>query len=244
MVFGNQSWDLPNWRLSSSPLPMIGREMKRGETLRFQEEGDDLPTLGSGERINGEGYITNAPKKLGDKDFIHRVVRANNNIQIHFDPALLNKCGEIRSNTYAEKTEDRTFGLTSKEVRDTELPKKIQYYENNSECDMSGNHYWVDTMAGIFSVGCNDVEADNYSAGTDYSDDSLCTYTCSDPNRGVNDDGSCAECNDGYGLNDDDVCQQGITDRFIGGITGLPWELMGAGAICLIIARFMWKSNG
>ncbi len=237
MVFGNQSWDLPNWRVSSSPIPMRGATTQPASVVSYQSDGEELPTLSSDERINENGYITNAPKELAAGDFLHRIVYArggSGNFQVSMDSKFTDNCGG-GSSIFSQ------HHYTSKKVRDSELPERISYLEDG--CDEPfveyGEHYWVDETQGPFTVGCGDADADNFSEDADYYDSSLCTYSCDDPNRNLTDVGACGDCKEGYGLNDDGVCEQGIASRFVTGIKDLPWEMMGAGLALLIMARFV-----
>jgi len=251
MVNESQSWELTGWRRSSSPVPMATFTVNSEDNIFHTEEEPevviDFQNLPSGVRVNENGYLTNAPKELAIEDYIHRIVfvgSSKSTGKFVSDPRFKEICPESLNGHYSNS---EVIPFMKAQLKSGQA---LKHYDRTEEkyvyadgCE-GGNHYWVDETVGPFTSGCGKDDADNYDEGVDWNDDSLCTYTCNDPNRLINDDGSCADCKDKYGLNDDGVCEQGIADRFLGGINDLPWEKMGVGLVLLIGAKIALGRGG
>lgn len=135
--------------------------------------------------------------------------------------------------------------LTTQRIKDSYITGQNALNEDclDTEVGQNTQHYWIDKTQGPHSFGCGDNEADNYTTEADYRDDSLCTYSCSDPNRNTTVEGKCGDtCIEGYGFDNDGVCQEGISARFVGGIKNLPWMWIG-GVFVLIIAGKIWMKR-
>ena len=251
MVVGEQTWELGGWMRSSTPMPMVSAS-NFSQLVSYNSEDTMPPKIKSGERLTDEGYITNAPLDLGDDDYVHTMTKW---IWV-FDPAWRSRC-HIKSNSGYRPDGDGYSNLTPIRTRmkndliDNNAFKELTYVQEtnsgkrvlNDDCK-GGNHYWVDKTQGPFTQGCSDSEADNYSEGVDYAEDSLCVYTCKDPNRLVMDNGSCGDCNDGYGLNDDGVCEAGLSTKVFDGLSDLPYGLIGGGIIVLGVGKYLMSRRG
>jgi hypothetical protein len=235
MVVGEQTWELGGWRRSSTPVPMISANTF-SMMKAYKSEDTVPPKLGSGERLTDEGYITNAPLELGDDDYVHRMFLRGEDAWWDFDSSWTSKC--FVQSTSGYRIEGRYVNFRTKMQEDL----KFTGYQYGEGCDTEGNHYWIDETQGPFTQGCSDSEADNYIEGVNYAEDSLCVYTCNDPNRLVSDDGKCGDCNEGYGLNDDGVCEAGISTKLSNSLRNLPYGLIG-GSIALLVGAKYWMSK-
>ena len=238
MVIGNQSWQLSGWRRSSSPIPMVSANTF-SQIMEYSSETETAPTLASDERLNEAGYITNAPLELGDEDYVHRMViktsaNGEKNAWWEYDPSWTSQCRIISRQGYTMATSGTGYYRDFRKSMRRELD--FTGYRYGEGCDTEGNHYWLDETQGPFTQGCGDAEADNYSADADYTDDSLCTYSCNDPNRLLTSKGSCGECVDGYGLNDDGLCEAGLSTKLSENA-----GLIGGGLAVLAIGGFFIK---
>ena len=240
MVLGNLSWDSAKLGISAHSNSVM--DVKLSEQQLFHNEGvEKMLSLPPNERLDPEGYLTNTPAEVGEKDFIHAVAYTTDQrnedwdgtepIKIEYDARWTELC--------ASNWNWNTAGRTSKDVRDNKITGLGAI---RSDC-MSGSgegtkHYWVDKTQGPFTVGCSDEDADNYTTDADYKDDEVCTYSCSDPNRTTTAEGKCGDtCVEGYGFNQDRVCQEGISARFVGGIKSLPWVWIGGGFVLIIAGK-------
>ena len=214
----------------------------------YNSEDTVPPELGSGERLNENGYITNAPLELGDEDYIHRITPSGGNKQslnIVLDELWKSKCPMVMVGGYGQNGDaiNGYWYYTAKQ-----LGERIDIESNgfgNNKCDEAGNHYWIDETKGPFSQGCGDVDAANYTSSVDYVNNSLCLYECSDLNRISNSDGSCGNsCNEGYGLNDDGVCEAGLSTKLSDSMRNLPYGLIGGSIALLVGAKYLLSKRG
>lgn len=237
---------------SSTPMPMVSASnfsQFKGET-----ETKKLQKLQTGERINPEGYLTNAPETLeGNNDFVHQIYYwdSSTSQKVSVPTTMLTYSVDSRWRTICNpptKYWNVSAGFTPKKIRDSELIGFLtsQMAECNGSNKLPGNHYWVDKTQTV-SLGCGDESATNYSGDSAYIDDSLCTYTCNDSNRLVMDDGSCGDCKEGYGLNDDGVCEAGLSTKVSDGLSAFSTSLaenaglIGGGVAVLAIGGYFVK---
>jgi len=92
-------------------------------------------------------------------------------------------------------------------------------------------------------LGCKDEEADNYDEMAENEDNSLCRYTCSDPNMALppKDNGKCSgTCVEGYKLGDDGVCvERTLGDDVSDSLAEIPWGLVSLGVVGLVGFKFL-----
>jgi len=252
MVLGNLSWDSAKLGIFSHSNSVSGVNLSQQQVFHT-EEGKNrglFLSLPSTHRITPDGYLTNAPSELGEKDFTHAVAYTNaNKIDEDWDgvePKLVEFDQRWKALCSSNDTPQNSVsfaGYTSTRIRDEKITNMGSIDSECMDWWKDSKHYWVDKTQGPFTVGCSDEDADNYTTDADYKDDDVCTYSCSDPNRNTTAEGKCDDsCVDGYGLNDEGVCQEGISARFIGGIESLPWGWIGAG-FALIIGGKIWMGR-
>lgn len=257
MVVGEQTWELGGWRRSSNPMPMVSAtnftQMESYNSSHFKGETETkkLQTLPNGERITEEGYLTNAPETIeSGNDFVHTISywdsSVSSNSSIPTTTLTLNIDGKWRDICHPTKPYwNVSAGFTPKKLRNGEVISHLtkEMAQCNGSNQLPGNHYWVDKTQQV-SLGCGDESATNYSGDSDYIDDSLCTYTCDDLNRLVMDDGSCGDCNDGYGLNNDGVCEAGLSTKLSDSMRDLPYGLIGGSIALLVGAKYLLSKRG
>ena len=257
MVVGGQTWELGGWRRSSNPMPMVSAtnfaQIGSYNSSQFNSDTETkkLQKLQNGERITSEGYLTNAPETLdGNMNFVHQIYYWDFSIsqRVSVPTTMLTLAVDSKWQNICElptKYWNVSGGFTPKKLRDGEV---IGYLTSKMpECSgfntMRGNHYWVDKTQQV-SLGCGDESATNYSMDSDYIDDSLCTYTCDDINRLVMDNGSCGDCKEGYGLNDDGVCEAGLSTKLSDSMRNLPYGLIGGSIALLVGAKYLLSKRG
>jgi len=248
------SLDIPGWAnrslgiLPSTNAPSLVAYSE--STVTFKEEGDEkMLTLGKGTRLNESGYITNAPLTLGENDYVHSIVSYSSGThhKWRFDPRWQTVCAVATSgggygtsylDVYASMKADLASGKSFKHYDTTERAFVFGDGCLDDDDKVKGNHYWVNESKGPYTVGCGDEEYDNYTTDADYRDDEICEYTCDDPNRLVEDNGKCGDCVEGYGLNDDGLCDASISTDLKLTLRGLPWGMIGGGVALLAVAKF------
>lgn len=257
MVVGEQTWELGGWMRSSTPMPMVSAtnfaQMKSNSFSQFKGEAETkkLQKLQTGERITPEGYLTNAPETLDENmDFVHQIYYwdSSKSQRVSVPTTMLTFAVDSKWRTICNppsKYWNVSAGFNPKKIRNGELINYLtsKMPECNGSNKLAGNHYWIDKTQQV-SLGCGDESATNYSGDSAYIDDSLCTYTCNDNNRLVMDDGSCGDCNEGYGLNDDGVCEAGLSTKISDGLGDLPYGLIGGGIIVLGVGKYLMSRRG
>ncbi len=257
MVVGEQTWELGGWMRSSTPMPMVSAtnfaQMRSNSFSQFKGEAETkkLQKLQTGERITPEGYLTNAPETLDENmDFVHQIYYwdSSKSQRVSVPTNMLTCAVDSKGRTICNppsKNWNVSAGFNPKKIRNGELINYLtsKMPECNGSNKLAGNHYWIDKTQTV-SLGCGDESATNYSGDSAYIDDSLCTYTCNDNNRLVMDDGSCGDCNEGYGLNDDGVCEAGLSTKISDGLGDLPYGLIGGGIIVLGVGKYLMSRRG
>ena len=244
MVVETQVWSLQGWSRDTSPIVSASPSYAQNDFV-LKNEGDDpltMETLPSGERLDSNGYLTNAPLTLGDDDYVHRIVfySANStNTKFEHDPRFKAICSPLYSGQFGSDM----IGTMKSYLKSGRAFKHYDYDQNKyvygEGCDIEVNHYWIDETQGPFTVGCSDEDADNYTTDADYKDDEVCTYSCSDPNRTTTAEGKCGDtCVQGYGFNDDGICDASVSTDIKNMMSDLPWEIIGGGIAVLAVAKF------
>jgi len=236
MVLETQVWSLQGWNRDSSPIVSASPSYAQQDFV-LKNEGDDtltMETLPSGERLDSNGYLTDAPITLGDDDYVHRMYSEGELAWWDFDASWTAIC---RVSTRGSWPLDGSGYVNWRETMKREL--RFTGYRYGDGCDTEANHYWVDETQGPFTVGCSDEDADNYTTDANYMDDEVCTYSCSDPNRNTTDEGKCEDsCVEGYGFNDDGICDASVSTDLNNMVSDLPWRMIGGGVAVLAVAKF------
>lgn len=202
-MFGNQGW-------ANSRLGINTQTLKVSHRREFREESEEeskLNAIPEGLRLTDSGYLTNEPV-LGagqDKDYWIFTIEKDGDT---YYKAIMDSDFEDeneRTGCAGNRYKRDANGYRATSVQGIIEGLETRYW--NQYCTTTKNHYWIDKTK-KYSIGCGDVDADNYDADADYRDDSECTYSCDDENRVKTTKGICGEgCLEGYTYDsDEDEC--------------------------------------